>query len=183
MTKAEIIERYGIEEYERRKEYGRVKNLERYHSNPEYKERHNHYSKNKYNTDPEFRKRCNKACVKCNMKRYNNEPEYKQQIMDKHNIYVKDKYANDKDYKLKHNIRTESRRILFDKRHHSKLKGYEIHHCFGYDNAAKFIYIPRELHRAIHALLRDNNIDADSNHYKYIANMINECTEYTYISA
>ena len=183
MTKAEMIERYGIEYYEQYKARKNVQVKARYHNDPEYRANHKKYFKERYNTDPEFRKRHNATTVKSNMKRYNNDTEYKQQFMNEHNIYVKDKYANDKDYRLKHNTRTESSRILFNKRHHSRLKGYEIHHCFGYDDPNKFIYIPRELHRVIHQYLRDNNIDADSNHYKYIVHMINECAEYTYVSA
>lgn len=82
----------------------------------------------------------------------------------------------------KSSIRGQSRRILFDQRKHTKLKDYQIHHCFGYDDSSKFIYIPKSLHIKIHQYLRDNNIDADSNHYDYIKHMINECEEYTYIS-
>lgn len=183
MTKAEMIKRYGLEWYEQYKARKNAQNKERYHNDPEYKARHDMYSKERYHNDPEYRKRHNKACVKSNMKRYNSDTEYKQRIMDEHKDYVKDKYANDKNYKLKHNTRTESARILFDKRHHSRIKGYEIHHAFGYGDPSKFIYVPRELHRAIHRFLRDNNIDADSNHFNSIAQLINECTEYMYISA
>ena len=164
MTKAEYIERYGLEWYE------------------QYKERTNAHNKERYSTDPEFRKQHSKTSVKCIMKRYSNDSEYKQQVMDEHKNYVKDKYANDENYRFKHNTRVSSYHILFKKRHHSKLKGYEIHHCFGYDDPSRFIYIPRELHRAIHALLRDNSIDADSNHFNSIAQLINECTEYAYLS-
>ena len=84
--------------------------------------------------------------------------------------------------KTKNNIRMQSNYILFEKRHHSRLNGYEIHHCFGYDDPNKFIYVPKLLHSKIHQFLRDNEIDADSNHYDYIKYMINECEEYTYIS-
>ena len=182
MTKSEIIERYGIEEYERRKEYVRVKNLARYHANPECKERHNQYFKNKYNMDPEFRKHHNITSVNSNMKRYNNDPDYKLQMMAKHSEYCKE-YLTDDNNKRKHLVRCQSAYILFKQRKHAKLKGYEIHHCFGYDDSTKFIYISKSLHKAIHSLLRDNNIDADSNHYKYIVQLLNDCVEYTYVSA
>ena len=181
MTKQEIIERYGIEEYERRKNYVRVKNLERYHSNPEFKERHNKYFMNKYNTDNEFRKRHNKTCVKCNMKRYNNEPDYKSQLMDIHREYYKE-YLTNENNKCKHVVRGQSAYILFNRRKHTRLKGYEIHHCFGYDDPSKFIYIPKSLHNKIHQLLRDKNLDADSNHYAHIVQLLNDCVEYTYVS-
>lgn len=181
MTKSEIIERYGIEEYERRKKYVRVKNLERYHSDPKYKEIHNQYFMNKYNTDPEFRKRHKATTVKSNMKRYNNEPDYKSQLMIKHGKYYKE-YLTDKNNMRKHVVRGQSAYILFKQRKHSKLKGYEIHHCFGYEDPSKFIYIPKYLHKKIHELLRDNNIVAEQPHYKYIAEIINNSNDYIYIS-
>lgn len=81
----------------------------------------------------------------------------------------------------KNNIRRTSRRIL-DKCH-AKLSGYEIHHCFGYEDPNRFIYIPRSLHLQIHQLLRDNKIPADSDHWFAIRYLVNSCEEYTYIKA
>ena len=81
----------------------------------------------------------------------------------------------------KQTIRKRSSYYLFNTIKHSKLKGYEIHHCFGYEDAKCFIYIHRELHLQIHQYLRDNNIDADSKHYQQIAHLINEWDGYTYI--
>ena len=72
----------------------------------------------------------------------------------------------------KHSVRAKSSRYLFNVLNHTKLNGYEIHHCFGYDDYKKFIYIPRELHLQIHHFLRDNGIDADSNHYRQIEHII-----------
>jgi len=151
MTKAELIERYGIEWYE------------------QYKERMN----KRYRNDSEFRE-CAKARSKV---RDQNNPEYQREYHKKYKKVDLNSSGKTKDY-----IRVRSNQILFKQCKHTRLEGYEIHHCFGYDDPSRFIYIPRNLHRAIHALLRDNNIDVDSNHYKYIANMINECTEYTYLS-
>ena len=79
----------------------------------------------------------------------------------------------------KSSIRVTSGRIL-DKCH-AKLPNYEIHHCFGYDDAEKFIYIPKSLHLQIHQLLRDKNIPSDSDHWNYIRELVNSCEEYTYI--
>ena len=141
MTKAEYIERYGIEWYE------------------EYLERMNHYYKDKYNNDPEFRALHIRMSKESKQKDLNSKGQ------------------------TKHYIRTRSRCILFKQRQHTILKGYEIHHCFGYEDPSKFIYIPKSLHKAIHSFLRENNINADTDHYKYISAMINECAEYTYISA
>ena len=145
MTKAELIERHGIEWYEQYKSRMNDQTKERYHNDLEYREYHREY--------------------------------YKE--------YMKEYHKNDlnSNGKTKDSIRCQSKRVLFNKRKHTKLKGYEIHHCFGYDDLNKFIYVPKLLHNKIHRFLRDNNIDADSNHFNSIAQMINECTEYTYISA
>lgn len=78
-------------------------------------------------------------------------------------------------------IRMASNQYLFKTLNHTKLENYQIHHCFGYEDHTKFIYIPKSLHLKIHEYLRVNNIDARSNHYKYIRDMINNCTEYTYM--
>lgn len=137
MTKAEHIERYGLEWYE---EYI-ARKIEQHKNDVAYSEYQKEYQK-------EYRKK------------------------DLTN-----------DGKLKNNIRFQSNYILFKQRRHTKLKDYQIHHCFGYEDPSKFIYIPKTLHKAIHRFLKDNNINADTDHYKYISTMINECTEYTYISA
>lgn len=79
------------------------------------------------------------------------------------------------------NIRNKSRYYLFDQLKHTKIDGYEIHHCWGYDDHTKFIFVPKELHLKIHQYLRDNNIDAKAEHYTEIVQLINECNEYTYI--
>lgn len=113
-------------------------------------------------------------------KRYSNEPEFRERTKERSIEYQKNDLNSGG--KTKQSIRKQSRRILFKQRKHIKFKGYEIHHCFGYDNPSKFIYIPISLHDKIHQYLRDNNIDADSNHYDFIKYMINECEEYTYIS-
>lgn len=81
----------------------------------------------------------------------------------------------------KNSIRSRSSKYLFNILKHPKLKGYEIHHCFGYVNYKCFIYIPKVLHLQIHQYLRDNNISAESNHYTKIAHLINDWNGYTYI--
>lgn len=79
----------------------------------------------------------------------------------------------------KHSIRSMSGRIL--EKCHANLQGYEIHHCFGYDDAEKFIYIPKSLHIKIHQLLRDKKIPSDSDHWNVIRELVNSCEDYTYI--
>ena len=81
----------------------------------------------------------------------------------------------------KNSIRIKSRRIL--KQMNLKIPHYEIHHCFGYEDASKFIYISRSLHRKIHQYLRDNNISADSNHWMQIRDIVNNTYEFIYIKA
>lgn len=161
MTKAEYIKRYGEEWYESYMEQHKLYCRE-YRKKPEVKEYQNEYSK-------EYKK-----------ERLVNEPEYR----DNMNEYKKEYSRNDLNSKgtTKSSIRGQSRRILFEERKHTKLKDYQIHHAFGYEDPMKFIYIPKSLHVKIHQYLRDNSIDADSNHYDYIKHMINECSEYTYIS-
>ena len=83
----------------------------------------------------------------------------------------------------KNSIRSRSKYYLFNVLKHSKLNGYEIHHCFGYDDYRNFIYIPKALHLKIHQFLRDNGISADSDHYNQIVHLIMECEEYVYIKA
>ena len=83
----------------------------------------------------------------------------------------------------KMSIRQKSIRYLFNVLNHTKLKGYEIHHCFGYDDYRNFIYIPKSLHLKIHQFLRDNHIDADTDHYNKIVHLIIACEDYVYIKA
>lgn len=72
----------------------------------------------------------------------------------------------------KQSIRLKSIRIL--KKSGIKIPGYENHHCFGYDDPSKFIYCSKELHLKIHQFLRDNNIDADSDHYEQIKHLLDD---------
>lgn len=100
---------------------------------------------------------------------------------DEHDVYMSKYISEDlnKNGMTKHRVRKLSRQRLF--KTHTKLNGYEIHHCFGYDDTNKFIYIPKTLHLQIHQLLKDNNISADSNHWNAIRGIVNSCEEYTYI--
>ena len=79
----------------------------------------------------------------------------------------------------KANIRQKSRIIL--KKSGIKIHGYQIHHCFGYEDPSKFIYISKSLHMKIHQFLRDNNIDADTDHWMQIRDIVNSADEFVYI--
>jgi len=80
---------------------------------------------------------------------------------------------------FKNNIRNKSNRVL--KQMNLHIDGYEVHHCFGYEDPNKFIYISKSLHLKIHKLLRENNIPADSNHWLAIRELVNNADEFTYI--
>ena len=99
---------------------------------------------------------------------------------EQYNAYQKAYTKNDVNSlgQTKQNIRVKSRQIL--KQMNLNIPGYETHHCFGYEDPSKFIYISKELHLKIHQYLRDNNIDADSNHWLRIRDMVLHCNEYFY---
>lgn len=79
----------------------------------------------------------------------------------------------------KNNIRSKSNAIL--KQMNLHIPGYEIHHCFGYEDPSKFIYCSKSLHLKIHQYLRDNGIDADKDHWMAIRDLVNSADEFMYI--
>ena len=96
--------------------------------------------------------------------------DYYQAHKEDHNAYKKS--DTNSEGITKNCIRSKSNYYLFKVLNHTKVEGYEIHHCFGYDDYRHFIYIPKALHLQIHQYLRDNNVDADSNHYAQIEHII-----------
>ena len=76
-------------------------------------------------------------------------------------------------------IRQKSRYIL--KKMNLNIPDYEIHHCFGYEDPSKFIYISKSLHLKIHQFLRDNKISADTDHWMQIRDIVNDTDEFMYI--
>ena len=72
----------------------------------------------------------------------------------------------------KHSIRMKSQNYI--KKYGTKIPGYQIHHCCTYDDPTKFIYCRKEMHHLIHAYLKQHNIDADSDHYKYIKHLLDD---------
>ena len=112
-----------------------------------------------------------------------NREQRKAQIKAYNRAHKEQVYAYNKAYKkadlnskgqTKESIRMKSRYYL--KKYGTKIDGYEIHHCCTYDDPYKFIYCSREMHRLIHAYLRQHNIDADSNHYEYIKHLLDDTT-------
>ena len=72
----------------------------------------------------------------------------------------------------KSSIRSKSNHYL--RKYCTKIPGYEIHHCCTYTEPYKFIYCSREMHKLIHAYLRQHNISADSDHYEYIKHLLDD---------
>lgn len=139
------------------------------------KEEHKAYNKAYY--------QAHKDQVKAASKAYYHEH---QEVFNKD--YYKARYQARKEYfksdvnslgQTKHSIRMKSRRIL--KQMHLNIPAYEIHHCFGYEDPSKFIYCSKELHLKIHQYLRDNNIDASSDHWMNIRELVNDTNEFWYI--
>ena len=114
------------------------------------------YQKEYYKAHKEERKACMKAW----------QTSHKEQIK----AYMKAD-LNSKG-QTKQSIRMKSQYYL--KKYGTKIDGYEIHHCCTYDDPYKFIYCSIEMHRLIHAYLRQHNIDADSDHYKYIKHLLDD---------
>lgn len=146
------------------------------------REEHLEYCKNYYKNNKEKCINQKKNYYKTHYKKITTDKTYCHEwyLNNKEKCYAyKDNETNKFDITLKY-IRGKSKSYL--KSHHSILKDYEIHHCFGYEDYRKFIYIPKELHSKIHSLLKENNINPKENHWKYIVNLINNFEKYTYIS-
>ena len=120
-----------------------------------------------------------KAYIKSYQKDY--YKVHKQELNNKYKSYYQEHKEERKIYlksdlnslgQTKKNIRGKSWRYL--SKYGTKLQGYEIHHCFTYDDPTKFIYCSKEIHLKIHQYLRDNSIDADSNHYEQIKHLLDE---------
>ena len=72
----------------------------------------------------------------------------------------------------KQSIRSKSRYYL--NKYGTKIPGYQIHHSCTYNDPYKFIYCSKEMHRLIHAYLKQHNIDADSDHYEQIKHLLDD---------
>ena len=99
---------------------------------------------------------------------------YYQANKEEYNEYMKAYCKSDVNSlgQTKHSIRMKSLRSL--EKYGTKIPGYQIHHCCTYDDPYKFIYCSKEMHRLIHAYLKQHNIDADSEHYKYIKHLLDD---------
>lgn len=93
---------------------------------------------------------------------------------ERYNAYRNSYYKSDLNSlgQTKNSIRLKSWRYL--NKYGTKIPGYEIHHCCTYTEPYKFIYCSKEKHLKIHQFLRDNNIDADTDHYDKIKHLLDE---------
>ena len=156
MTKEER-NAYQKEYYKAHKEQCKAANKAYYEA---HREEHNAYMKAYYEAHKEQRKASRKAWHEAHKEHYN--------------AYMKDYNKADVNSlgQTKDSIRKKSQRYL--KKYGTKISGYEIHHCCTYDEPYKFIYCSIEMHRLIHAYLRQHNIDADSEHYEQIKHLLDE---------
>ena len=146
------------------------------------KEEHKAYKKSYYQAHKEEKKAYSKAYQQAHKEE---NKAWREANIEHYKAYQK---AYKKDYtkaevnslgQTKASIRQKSQRIL--KKSGIKIPGYQIHHCFGYEDPSKFIYISKSLHLKIHQFLRDNNIDASSDHWMEIRDIVNESDEFWYI--
>ena len=159
------------------------------------KEQQKEYQKAWYQANKEQQKEYQKAYKQAHkeqLKEYQKAyyKANKEQVKEYNKAYNQAHKEQQKEYKksdvnslgqTKHSIRNKSLRIL--KKSGIKIPGYQIHHCFGYEDPSKFIYISIELHRTIHQFLHDNNIDAASDHWMQIRQLVNGTDEFVYIKA
>ena len=143
-----------------------------------HKEERKAYSKAYRQANKEQIKACQKAWYEANKDYYKAYNQVnKERIKEQDKEYKRaDVNANGE---TKNSIRNKSRYIL--KQMNLHIDGYEIHHCFGYEDASKFIYISKSLHLKIHKYLRDNNIDASRDHWMHIRDLVNSTDEFMYI--
>jgi hypothetical protein len=108
--------------------------------------------------------------VRCRAYRESHKEEVKAYQREFHKEY----YKSDVNSlgKSKASIRTKSLRYL--NKYGTKIPGYEIHHCCTYTEPYKFIYCSKDKHQQIHAYLRDNNIQSDSDHYDLIKHLFDD---------
>lgn len=140
------------------------------------------YLKAYYEAHKDQSKAYHKAWQASHKEHYRNyQKGYKEAHKDQANEYMKAYNKSDVNSlgQTKQSIRKKSSRIL--KQMNLHIDGYEIHHCFGYEDASKFIYISKSLHLKIHKYLREHNIDASCDHWMHIRDLVNDTDEFTYI--
>lgn len=79
------------------------------------------------------------------------------------------------------NIRIRSHKYLKNDLGFTSIQGYHIHHCFTYDDAERFVYLPAWLHHKVHRFLKRNGISAKDDHYEQILPMLRESRVAVYL--
>ena len=128
------------------------------------KEQQKEYNKAYYQAHKEERKAYNKAWYEANKEQ---QKEYMKE-------YMKAYHKSDVNAlcQTKGSIRAKSYYYL--SKYGTKIEGYQIHHCCTYTEPYKFIYCSKEMHKLIHAYLRQHNISADSEHYEQIKHLLDD---------
>ena len=137
------------------------------------------YNKEYYEMHKEERKASVKAWYEANKEQVIAQKKaYYQAHKEKYKVYIKEYMKEYRKSELnslgqtKGSIRSKSQCYL--NKYGTKIPGYQIHHCCTYTEPYKFVYCSKEIHRLIHAYLRQHNIDADSNHYELIKHLLDD---------
>ena len=128
-----------------------------------------------YQAHKESEKAKKKAYYQANKEQFKEQKKaWKESHKEELKAYSRNYIKNDVNSfgQTKQSIRRKSRYYL--EKYGTKITGYQIHHCCTYDDPYKFIYCSKEMHRLIHAYLKQHNIDADSEHYKYIKHLLDD---------
>lgn len=92
MTKAEYIERYGMEWYEPYLTRNKFKQKVRYQNDPEYREHVSKHNKARWRNEPEL---CKARCRDYLKKRYHNDSEYRESEKARNRARKKARYVED----------------------------------------------------------------------------------------
>ena len=140
-----------------------------------HKEQRKARAKAYYQAHKESEKTKKKAYYQANKEQFKEQKKaWKESHKEELKAYSRNYIKNDVNSfgQTKQSIRRKSRYYL--NKYGTKIPGYQIHHCCTYDDPYKFIYCSKEMHHLIHAYLRQHNIDADSEHYKYIKHLLDD---------
>lgn len=127
MNKQEMIDKYGIEWYNRQKQIRNERCKERYKNDKEYRERKDSYKRNRYKNDEEYRnKELNRR-----KELYKNDLKFRETQKVNGQIYNISRYVKDGKYELIENY--ELAKV-------DNFKGWEVHHRLElhYDYSLRF---------------------------------------------
>ena len=143
--------------------------------NKAYYQAHKESEKAKRKAYYQAHKEQSKAYYQANKEQFKEQKKaWKESHKEELKAYSRNYIKNDVNSfgQTKDSIRRKSRYYL--EKYGTKIPGYQIHHCCTYDDPYKFIYCSKEMHLLIHAYLKQHNIDADSEHYKYIKHLLDD---------